>query len=103
MTEKAIARTMRAIRKNWSFGIPLEFDGRCVQAWPRDDGQYDVKAGCYSEVDGLPEYESLAATGAVIHTSPMGQHDEFVTFRATLTEAQMEQYLAAAAGADINP
>lgn len=100
MKQAAIERTLRAIRKNYSFGVPVIFDGRCVQAWPEDTGRYTVKAGCYSEVEGLPEYEALVATGAAIKTTPMGSRDEYITFGATLTETQMVQYLAAADGAD---
>lgn len=62
-----------------------------------------MKAGCYSEVAGLPEYEALTATGAAVKLTPMGQHDEYVTFRAALTESQMAQYLTAADEADIEP
>lgn len=103
MNDKSIERTLRAIRKNASFGVPLDFQGRCVQAWPAYETEYEVKAGCYTDIEGLPEYESLCATGAIVKTSAMGNKDEFITFSATLTESQMRMYLTVADGADVEP
>lgn len=102
MTDKRIKRVIAATKKNYSFGVPIAFDGRCIQAYPNGKNSFRLCAGCYTSLDNLIEYNALVRTGAAIRTYGMGNQDQYVSFEAILTESQLAQYLDSADFADID-
>lgn len=98
MNEKTIAKAVRATRQNYNFGTAVIFEGRCIQAWPTEDGGFTLSSGCYSDPDNLPEFTAMRRTGAKCKKIDMG--GGLVRITATMTQKQFEEYLAAADEAD---
>ena len=98
MKEQAIKKAIRATRKNWSFGTAVIFEGRCIQAWPAEDGSFTLVSGCYTEPDDLPEFAAMRRAGADYKKIDMGSG--LVKVTAIMAPEQFEAYLAAADEAD---
>lgn len=98
MNDNAVAKAVKATRRNYNFGTAVIFEGRCIQAWPTEDGDFTLSSGCYSEPNNLPEFEAMRRTGANYKKTDMG--GGLVKITATMTQKQFEEYLAAADEAD---
>lgn len=99
MTEKGAAKAVRATRRNYNFGTAVIFEGRCIQAWPQEDGAFTLSSGCYTKTDGLPEFDAMRSAGTQsFRTTDMG--DGLVKVTAEMTEEQFTKYLMAADEAD---
>lgn len=98
MKEKSLGKASIATRRNYNFGTAVIFEGRCIQAWPAEDGSFTLASGCYTEPDSLPEFAAMRRTGAKCKKIDMG--GGLVRITATMTQKQFEEYLAAADEAD---
>ena len=99
MTEKGAAKAVRATRRNYNFGTAVIFEGRCIQAWPQEDGTFTLSSGCYTTTEGLPEFDAMKNAGTQsFRTTDMG--GGLVKVSAEMTEEQFKKYLMAADEAD---
>jgi hypothetical protein len=98
MKEKTVEKAISATRRNYNFGTAVIFEGRCIQVWPAEDGSFTLASGCYTEPDGLPEFEAMRRAGAEYKKIDMGAG--LVKITATMTPEQFKAYLAAADEAD---
>ncbi len=99
MTEKGAAKAVRMTRRNYNFGIAVIFEGRCIQAWPQEDGTFTLSSGCYTTAEGLPEFDAMKKAGTQsIRQADMGRG--LLKVSATMTEEQFTKYLTEADEAD---
>jgi hypothetical protein len=94
MKEKSLGKAIIATRRNYNFGTAVIFEGRCIQAWPAEDGSFTLASGCYTEPDSLPEFAAMRRAGAEYKKIDMGAG--LVKITATMTPEQFKAYLTAA-------
>lgn len=95
MNEKTIDKVVRKARRNCSFGCAVIFEGRCIQAFPEEGGTFAIVSGCYSETDGVPEFDAMSKAGTLKkQTTDMG--GGLVKVTAEMSEAQLRKYIALA-------